>query len=88
MANAQRSDDQPVNRLTRIGDRMTDALQADPEYQDGDKAIVMLNHGAGGGITLAGYDDDTSAMADLLIHLKAIFEANGKKFVIMPLGRG
>jgi hypothetical protein len=91
MANAQRTED-PHDRLTRIGDRMTDALKADPEHQAGDKAIVMLmNDGDGhghGGITLAGYDDDTSAMADLLIHLKAIFEANGKKFMIMPAGRG
>lgn len=88
MTDAHRHEGKPVDRLTRIGDRMTTALEADPEHRDGDKAIVMLNDAGGGGITMAGYDDDTEAMADLIIHLKAIFEANGKTFKILPLGHG
>lgn len=67
---------------------MISALEADAESQDGDKAIVMLDDGKRGGIVLHGYDDDVAAMADLLTHLKAIFEANGQTLVIAPLGRG
>lgn len=74
----QRTGGKPADRLTRLCDAMTSALEADPEYRDGDKAIVMLDDGSRGGIVLHGYDDDMQAMADLLTHLGAVFEAGGK----------
>lgn len=78
------------DRLTRIGGRLIDVLEADPEYRAGDRAIVMLNDEQNGGIALGGYSDyefpDTSAVADMFVHLEAIFRANGKKLVIAPLG--
>ena len=82
---ARRTEGRPHDRLTRLAAAMTDALETDPEYQDGDKAIVMLDDGTRGGIVLHGYDDDVQAMTDLLCHLKAIFEANGKR---LELGFG
>lgn len=60
MANAKRSEGKPVDRLTRLCDVMTSALEGAPEYKDGDKAILMLINDSGeGGIVLSGYDDDT-----------------------------
>lgn len=84
----RRTEGQPHDRLTRLCDAMTSALEADPEHRESDKAIIMLDDGRKGGIVLHGYDSDTDAMADLLTHLRAIFEANGKTLMIAPLGRG
>jgi hypothetical protein len=87
MPDVKRSEGVPVDRLTRLCGAMTEALEAADGYRDGDKAVVMLSDGERGGIGLHGYGDDTAALVDLIIHLQAIFEANGKKLVIMPLGR-
>jgi hypothetical protein len=86
MSDAKRTEGEPHDRLTRLCDAMTKALEADAEYRDGDKAIVFLDDGDRGGIQLFGYESDTDAMADLLIHLKAIFEANGKTLMITTIG--
>jgi hypothetical protein len=89
MSDAQRSVGQPHDRLTRITDRLLTAVAADPEYQEGDKCIVFMHDDGRAGIGLHGYDEDNDidAMADLLIHIKAIFEANGKTLMVMPVGR-
>jgi len=69
---------------------MADALEAHPEHRDGDKAVIMLmNDEAGdGGLVLHGYDDHGEAAADLLLHLKAIFAADGKTLVVASAGAG
>ena len=78
--------DQPHDRLTRVCAAMTDTFDAHPEHRQGDRCIVFLDDGHRGGLVLHGYDDDTEAMADLLIHLRAIFRANHKdlQFVTVP----
>jgi hypothetical protein len=88
MSNAKRSEGQPIDRLTRLADAMTRALEADPEYHDDDKAIIFLDDDKHGGIVLFGYDEDFDAMANLFVHLKAVFEANGKTLMIVPVGDG
>jgi hypothetical protein len=66
---------------------MTDALDAHPERRGDEKCIVFLQDDDRGGIQLHGYDDETDAMVDLLLlHLKIIFEANGRTLLIAPLG--
>jgi hypothetical protein len=67
---------------------MSDALDAHPEHRDGDKAVIMLmNDDEGkGGLVAHGYDDDGEAAADLFLHLKAIFEVNGKTLVLASAG--
>jgi hypothetical protein len=85
--NATRSEGEPHERLTRLCAAMTDALDAHPERGD-EKCIVFLQDGERGGLQLYGYDDDREAMADLLMHLKAIFEANGKTLLVTSLGEG
>jgi hypothetical protein len=81
--------EQPHDRLTRLCAAMTDALDAHPEHDD-EKCIVFLHSPADsrGGIQLHGYDDDLEAVADLLVHLRAILETNGKTLIIGPIGTG
>lgn len=78
---------EPHDRLTRLCAAMTDALDAHPERGD-EKCIVFLQNTDRGGIQLHGYDDDTEAMTDLLMHLRAIFKANGKDLQIHRLKGG
>jgi hypothetical protein len=84
-SNGVRRTEEPHDRLTRLCAAMTDALDAHPERRVGDKCIVFLDDGFRGGLQLHGYDQDSEAMADLFIHLRALFEANGKTLLFAPL---
>lgn len=86
MSNARRSK-RPIDRLTRLCDAMKAALVAQPEHDDSVRAVIMLNDGKRAGIAMHGYDDETAALAAVIIHLQAIFEANGKTLMVMPLGQ-
>jgi hypothetical protein len=89
VSDARRSK-RPIDRLTRLCDAMTDALEAHPEHDDTVRCVIMLSDEQHGGLVTHGYDDtgnDTDAMVDLIMHLKAVFEANGKTLMVMPLGR-
>lgn len=85
MANERRSDE-PRDRKTRIANRVSDLIEHDPEYIDGDRAIVTILDGEGGGIGLFGFESDTDAMVDLFIMLRSIARANGKdlEYVAIP----
>jgi hypothetical protein len=74
---------EPVDRMTRLCATMTDALEADPEYSDDIKCCVFMHSGRRSGLVLHGYEQDSEAIADLLIHLKAIFKSNGKRLDLM-----
>ena len=80
MADAQMGD-VPFDRLTNLTVEMTKPLEA-PENSDV-KGIVFLQDEHRGGIQMFGYEDATAAMVALFIHMKAIFEAQGKSFGIM-----
>lgn len=82
----KRTEGNPHDRMTRMSDRMLKTLETDPEYADSVKAIVMLHDEERGGIGLHGYERDTEAMADLLVHLRAVMEANGKTLIVAPIG--
>jgi hypothetical protein len=82
-----RTEGEPHERLTRLCSAMTEALDANPERGD-ERCIVFLQDGERGGLVLHGYDDDTEAITDLILHLRAIFEANGKQLLIVPLREG
>jgi hypothetical protein len=79
---------EPHDRLTRLCDVMTTAMEADPEHGPDVKCIVFLDDGKRGGLQLHNYEDDTDAMVDLLMHLRAIFRSNGKELLIAPLNEG
>jgi hypothetical protein len=65
---------------------MTETLDAHPEMTPETKCIVFLDDGKIGGFQLHGYEDDNDAIVDLFIHLKALFESNGKTLLFAPLG--
>lgn len=47
------------------------------------KAIVFLSDPDRSGIQMLGYKDTSEGMADLLVHMKAIFTSMGKGFGVM-----
>lgn len=81
-----RTEDQPHDRLTGLAGAAIEAIEAHPDYRS-DRAIVLLfdDTSGKGGVGLHGYEDTTVAIVDLLVHLQAIFEANGQKLAIVPL---
>ena len=84
MSDVTRTENSPHDRLTRLCEAMTDALEAHPERGE-EKCIVFLDDAAGGGLTLHGYTDDTEAIVNLLGHLRAVFRANGKDLEIIAI---
>ena len=82
-----RTEGEPHDRLTRLCAAMTTALEGHPERGD-EKCIVFLQSEADhrGGLQLHGYDDDNEALADLFLHLRAMFRAQGKELLFAPLG--
>ncbi|MFL5861168.1 MAG: hypothetical protein ACJ780_10345 [Solirubrobacteraceae bacterium] len=85
MSDARRSEE-PRDRLTRLCDAMAEALEAHPEYDQGDQCIIFLDSEVEqrGGMVVHGYDDDTDALAAIFMHLRAIFRANGQDIVFSP----
>lgn len=78
--------DAPQERLTRVGNTMLGTFNGHAEKRRGDRAIVFLNDETKGGIAIAGYDDDKEAITDLLVHLRAMFRANGLDLHFVPVG--
>jgi hypothetical protein len=76
--------DEPFDRLTHLSVEMTVPLET-PENKDV-RAIVFLSDEYRSGIQLHGYDDPAEAMAELFVHMKAIFQSMGKDldFVGIP----
>lgn len=73
--------DDPPNRLGRIANSMLMTGKLHGEHDKDDRFIVMIMNGHDGMISTEGYenpDHDFGAMSDLIIHVQAIFEANGK----------
>jgi hypothetical protein len=83
MLNDVRRGETPETPLTLLCAKLLDVL----EQKDvpSVKAIVMLDDGVNGGIGIYGYADDVEAIGDMFVHLAAIFEANGKGLMIVPL---
>ena len=89
MPDARRTENDPHDPLTALTVPMLRALR---EQLGGSevKAMIFLDdtEAGRGGLVLDGYDSDADAMVNLIMHLKAIFEANGKTLVIAPLRQG
>jgi hypothetical protein len=87
-SDVKRTVGEPHDRLTRLCDAMLKALESNPENDENVKCIVFLDDGKRGGFSLHGYEKDTDAMVDLFMHLKALFNANGKELIFAPIHRG
>lgn len=79
----KRSEGEPHDRLTKICDEM--AVVLGDKGDGSEKCVIFLQDGERGGLVMYGYEDDTEAMADLLMHLTKIFEANGKQLIFAPM---
>lgn len=90
MAEERRSEGEPFDRLTRMADAITEALEAHPEFDENDRVIVMLvnSETKQAGLELSGYDEDADAMGDMFQHLRAIVRAGGGDLQIHQLGEG
>jgi hypothetical protein len=75
--------DEPHDRLTELAARMTECL-GDAGNEDV-RAIIFLTDHQRGGIETYGYDDTTEAIADLFIHLRALFRANGQDLDVVSI---
>lgn len=86
----ERRTEEPHDRLTRLCDAMTQTLDAHPERGDEKVAVFMDSPSEQrSGLVLHGYEEDSEAIAAVLLHLRAIFRANGKEMVIVPIeGKG
>lgn len=76
--------DGPVDRLTGLCAEMTTVLD---RAENADvKAIVFLRDEERGGIQLHGYDSHGKAMAELFLHMKAVFASMGQEleFIGIP----
>lgn len=81
-----RRSDEPHDRLTRICDRMTKVFNTDVELQPKDKCVVFLDDGArASGMVINGYADDFEGVIAVLVHLRAIFRANGQDLELIAL---
>jgi len=78
----------PTDRLTRMAAAATDAFDAHPEHDGSDRCMVFVSSEKDrrNGLVLHGYDKDSDAIVDLLVHLRAIFRVNGKDLHIVPIG--
>ncbi|HSV08542.1 MAG TPA: hypothetical protein VLI07_18645 [Candidatus Binatus sp.] len=52
------------------------------------RAVVLISDEGRAGTAIHGFESDNEAVALLFAHLMAIFEANGQKLMIMPIGQG
>jgi len=84
MSDDVRQSDEPFDRLTGLCAEMTAAIDR-PENADV-KVIVFLADDEKSGIQVHGYETPTEAVADLFIHMKAMFNAQGKDLVFIPVG--
>jgi len=85
MANEQRSS-KPHDRMTRLADAAVKALEADSEYEPGIKCCVFLDDGVNAGMVLHGYEDTGEAIADVLVHVRAMLRTQGQDMQIHALG--
>lgn len=83
----RRSEERPEHgdRLGRIADRLSLVFEADPESREGERMMILIsptNMGERASALLHEYEDENQAKTDLIIHLKALFEAGGQEIEV------
>lgn len=72
---------EPDERLTILADQITECLK-EPENAD-IAAIILLNDADRHGIKIVGFKDTAEAIAEMMMHLNAVFKAAGKKLTLI-----
>jgi hypothetical protein len=81
----RRTEGEPHDRLTRICDAMSATFAAHPEQHEDDKCVIFLDGDGRGGMVTVNYDDDAEALANVFMHLRALFRVNGKDLTFVPI---
>ena len=71
----------PFDRLTELADEMKQ-LAHTKENADVQGIIALSSEGEGG-IVVFGFKDNLEAVGQLVMHIKAILQAEGKQFGVM-----
>ena len=82
--------DRPENidaRLESIADAVCATIGAHMAMDEDVHAVLILTDAYGGGLVAHDYDSEWDAVPDLLGHLQAIYQANGRTFGVLPLTR-
>jgi hypothetical protein len=69
--------DEPMDRLTRLAGVARDAIEADPEYEEGDRLLISLNDDDNGGFYASGFSGPAELIVDLLEHVKGMLLSIG-----------
>lgn len=80
-SDSPRRSEQPHDPATELAGAMLDCAPIEGRAI----ALVYLPNGQAG-IALRGYEHDTEAVADILVHLQAIMRANGKDLAVVAAG--
>ena len=71
----------PFDRLTELANEMQELAQT-AENADV-KGIICLSTEDQGGIVMFGFEDTSEGIAQLLMHVKAVFQSEGKDLGVM-----
>lgn len=79
--------ERPTDDLGELADYMLTMME---KIGGGEKmrAVVFLENDERCMTALHGWESDLDAAVAVLVHLKAVFEANGKTLMLMPLRQG
>lgn len=66
----------PMDRLTRLANKMLELLKQEADT-DNVQAMILLSDEHNGGGAISGYETNEEALADMIIHFKALAEATG-----------
>ena len=74
--------EEPVDRLTELGDRIIKFLQSQDIYLPGDKIIVTVNGAENiGGMAIIGHETDQEIAEDMQEYLRRVLHTMGKDVI-------
>lgn len=83
-------DTKPHSYGTEVANKMLGVFEHETKDLTGARCVVMLfvpGTPQEGGTALCGYERDSDAIADVLMHLRAIMRANGKDLEVVAVPR-
>jgi hypothetical protein len=80
--------EEPVDELGRLANEMLIHLETLVPEDSKVRCVVFLEDNERCVSALGGWDSDMNAVAAVFAHMAAVFEANGKKLMIVPIGQG
>lgn len=87
MARNVTTSDTPQDRLGRVIDAAMTAIEAHPEYREGDRVLIMAHDRTTmkGGNAGLGFEDAEEVMATMMEHAEAFAKSQGFPFRLLPI---